>query len=97
VITTLVLAHLLLGSWWRKSLLVAAAIPLSFVKNGIRIFVISELGTRVDPSFFDGRLHRHGGIVFLTIALGAVVALLWVLRRTEGPHPRKLVLSAARE
>jgi exosortase len=97
VITTIVLVHLLLRSWWRKSLLVAAAIPLSFVKNGFRIFVISELGTRVDPSFFDGQLHRHGGIVFLTIALGAVVALLWVLRRTEGPHPRKLVLSTARE
>ena len=97
VITTMVLAHLLLRSLWRKILLVAIAIPLSFVKNGFRIFVISELGRRVDPSFFDGRLHHQGGIVFLTIALGAVVALLWVLRRTEAPNPKNLVLSTARE
>ena len=75
----------------------AAAIPLSFVKNGFRIFVISELGTRVDPSFFDGRLHHQGGIVFLGIALGVVAALLWFLRRTEEQNRQKLVLSPAPE
>jgi exosortase len=83
IVTTMVLAHLLLGSWWRKALLVAVAIPLSFIKNGFRIFVISELGTRVDPSFFDGRLHHHGGILFLGVAFAAIALLLWVLRRTE--------------
>jgi exosortase len=97
VITTMVLAHLFLRSPWRKSLLVAAAVPLSLVKNGFRIFAISELGTRVDPSFFDGRLHHQGGIVFLSIALGAVAVLLWVLRRTEAPNPQKLVLSTTPE
>ena len=97
VITTMVLAHLLLRTWWRRSLLIAVAIPLSFVKNGFRIFVISELGTRVDPGFLDGQLHRQGGIVFLSLAIGAVAALLWALRRTEAPNPQKLVLSAASE
>lgn len=97
VITTMVLAHLLLRSWWRKSLLVAAAIPLSFVKNGLRIFVISELGTRVDPGYLDGRLHHQGGIVFFSVALGAVVALLWALRRTEATDPQKLGLSETAE
>jgi exosortase len=97
VITTMVLSHLLLHSWWRKVLLVAVAIPLSFVKNGFRIFVISELGTRIDPSFFEGRLHHHGGILFLGIAIGVVALLLWVLRRTEAPNPQKLVLSPVPE
>src|SRR5713226_7971138 len=96
VITTMVLAHVLLRSWWRKSLLIAVAIPLSFVKNGFRIFVIAELGTRVDPGFLDGRLHRQGGIVFLSLAIGAVAVLLWALRRTEALGPQSLVPSTAR-
>jgi exosortase len=83
VITTMVLAHLFLRSWWRNLILVLIAIPLSIAKNGLRILVIAELGTHVDPGFLDGRLHHHGGIVFLFIALGAIVVLLAILHRGE--------------
>jgi exosortase len=92
VITTIVLAHLFLRSWWRNLILVLIAIPLSIAKNGLRIFVIAELGTHVDPGFLDGRLHHHGGIVFLFIALGAIVVLLAILHRGE---TRPQLLSAS--
>jgi exosortase len=83
VVTTMVLAHLFLRSWWRKALLIAAAIPLSVAKNGLRIVTIAELGTRIDPGFLNGKLHHNGGIIFFGIAVVAVVVLLWILRRTE--------------
>jgi exosortase len=86
-VTTIVLAQLFLRSWWRKALLIAAAIPLSVAKNGLRIFTIAELGTHVDPGFLNGKLHRNGGIIFLGIAVVAVVALLWLLRRSEFRMP----------
>jgi exosortase len=82
-VTTMVLAHLYLRSWWRKVLLVAAAIPLSVAKNGLRIFTIVELGTRVDPGFLTGKLHHHGGILFFGLSVVVVGVLLWILRRTE--------------
>jgi exosortase len=85
VVTTMVLAHLFLRSWWRKALLIAAAIPLSVGKNGLRIFTIAELGTRVDPGFLTGKLHHQGGILFFGLSVIAVGALLGVLRRTEFP------------
>jgi exosortase len=88
VILTLVLGQLLLRSWRRKAILFAIALPLSFVKNGFRIFVISELGTRVDPAYLDGWLHHHGGVVFLAVAIGIICLFLWALRRTEGSRPR---------
>jgi exosortase len=86
IVTTMVLAHLFLRSWWRKTLLIAASIPLSVAKNGLRIFTIAELGTRVDPGFLDGNFHHHGGIIFFGIAVIAIAALLWILRRTEVSH-----------
>ena len=88
VVTTLVLAHLFLRSWWRKALLIAIVIPLSVAKNGFRIFTIGELGTRVDPSFLTGRLHHHGGIIFFGLSVLATGGVLWALRRTEVPLPR---------
>lgn len=83
IITTMVLAHLFLRSWWKQALLILIAIPLSIAKNALRIFTIAELGTRVDPGFLDGRLHRHGGIVFWGLAVAVVVVLLWGLARSE--------------
>lgn len=83
VVTTMVLAQLLLRSPWRKAFVVAVAIPLSVAKNGLRIFTIGMLGTRVDPSYLTGRLHRQGGIIFFLIAVAATFLLLWVVRRGE--------------
>ena len=83
IVTSMVLAHLFLRSFWRKTTVVLAAIPLSIAKNGLRIFTISMLGTRVDPGFLHGNLHRKGGILFFLLALFAVVLLLWLLNRRE--------------
>jgi exosortase len=88
MVTALVLAQLLLRSPWRKALVIAVAIPLSVVKNGLRIFTLGMLATRVSPSFLTGRLHRQGGIIFFLIALAAVFVLIWILRRGESEKPR---------
>jgi len=90
VIITMILAYLFLRSWWSKALLVAAAIPMTAIKNGFRIFTITELATRVDPRYFEGNLHRRGGILFLGVALAMMVGLLWGLRRTEAVSRPKL-------
>jgi exosortase len=83
IVTSMVLAHLFLRSFWRKAALVLIAIPLSIAKNGVRIFTIAMLGTRVDPGFLHGNLHHHGGIVFFLLALFVWLLLLWLLSRTE--------------
>jgi exosortase len=83
IVTSMVLAHLFLRSFWRKATLVLVAIPLSIAKNGVRIFTIAMLGTRVDPGFLHGNLHHHGGIVFFLLALFVWLLLLWLLSRTE--------------
>jgi exosortase len=83
VVTTMILAQLFLRSWRTKTVLVAAALPLSIFKNAVRIFTIATLGTRVDPGYLSGRLHRQGGIVFLVLGVGLTVVLLWGLRRIE--------------
>jgi exosortase len=93
VVTTMVLAHLLLRSPWRKVLVVALAIPLSVAKNALRIFAIAMLATRVDRSFLTGKLHRQGGIIFFLIALAAILLFLWIVRRGEKKKPAEAARS----
>jgi exosortase len=89
LVTTMVLAQLFLTSPWRKVLVVTFALPLSVAKNGLRIFTIAMLGTRVDPGFLNGKLHHDGGIVFFAIALCVIFFSLWVLRHKEGYETRR--------
>ncbi len=87
LITTMVIAQLVLRSPWRKALVIAIAVPLSVAKNGLRIFTISMLATRVDPGYLTGRLHHDGGIVFFVVALIGIFVLLWIFRRGEDLSP----------
>lgn len=84
LVMTMVLAQILLRSPWKKALVIIVAVPLSIAKNGLRIFSIGMLGTRVDPGYLTGRFHHQGGIIFFLIALVVIFALLWILRRGEG-------------
>jgi exosortase len=83
VVTSMVLSQLFLRSKWRKVAIVLTAIPLSVAKNGLRIFTLSMLATRVDPSFIDGWLHHRGGILFFALSLVALCVLIWSLRNSE--------------
>jgi exosortase len=96
LVTTMVLAQVLLRSPWRKALVVLFAFPLTVAKNGLRIFTIGMLATRVDESFLTGRLHRQGGIIFFLVALGLIFLLLWGLRRGERAVGTLPQLSSAR-
>jgi len=91
LVNSMVLAHLLLRSAWGKALVILAIIPLSIAKNGLRIFTLSMLGAYVDPGFLHGRLHRHGGVVFLLLALAGLFVLLWLVACAE----RKLTAQPA--
>ena len=83
VVTTMVLGQTLLRSAWQKTLVIALAIPLSVTKNGLRIFVLAMLATRVDRSYLTGRLHHQGGIIYFLIALAIIVLLIGMARHRE--------------
>jgi exosortase len=101
LLTTMVLTQMALRSIWRKALIIAIAIPLSVAKNGLRIFVLALLTTRVDHSFISGKLHHQGGIIYFLIALAAIILLVWIAHWTEHraniavTKPRKLPERAA--
>jgi exosortase len=96
VVTSMVLAHLFLRSIGRKIVVVLVAIPLSIARNGFRIFALAMLGIHVDPGFLFGSLHHKGGILFFILALFAVLALLWLLRWTEGTQSQEAAFHPTR-
>ena len=101
LITTVLVSHFTLKSNWKRALLCVAIVPISILKNGVRIVTLSALAIYVNPDFLYGNLHHHGGVVFLLVGLVPLILMLGWLRKSERiitqPPPdgqtfRKLVL-----
>jgi exosortase/archaeosortase family protein len=88
---TLLAGHILLRSWWRKAVLVIAAMPIVILKNAIRIDTISLLTIHVDRRIIDGPLHEDGGFVFFFLALLLLYPILVMLAKSETGEDRLLV------
>ncbi len=95
VVTTMVMAHVLLRSLWGKTLISLSAIPLSIAKNGLRIFILAVLGVYVDRGFLNGRLHRQGGIVFFLLSLASLFVLIWLVGWAERKAAQPALKEAA--
>jgi exosortase len=87
LITCLLAGNFFLRSNSRCAVLLAAAVPMLVIKNGIRIATLTLLAVHVDPSFLTGSLHRDGGFVFFGIGLIILLPLLLWLQRTEVAQP----------
>jgi len=87
LLTGLLAGHQFLRKPWTKIVLVMMILPIAVIKNAIRIVALSLLATHVDPSFLTGQLHHEGGFVFFLLALGLLVPLFVLLKRSEGTAP----------
>ncbi len=83
LITCLLAAHFFLRTKWKMMLFVLLVIPLSIIKNGIRIATLTLLSLYVNPDFLRGDLHRDGGFVFFFLALAMLFPVLRLLEKTE--------------
>jgi len=92
-ITCLLTAHLYIRTSWKVILLALLSVPLSVIKNGVRIATLTLLSIYVDPGFLTGNLHREGGFVFFLVALLILwPVFLWLVKSDK---PRGSVNSAA--
>jgi exosortase len=76
-------SHLFLRSAGKKMILIASVLPLTILKNSMRITAITLLSAYVDRGFLTGPLHTSGGILFFAVALTLWMPILWLLRRQE--------------
>lgn len=82
-ITSLVGGYLFLKSPWRRALLTAAVIPLAFLRNGFRVFVLGSLCVNMGPHMIDSVIHHRGGPIFFALSLIPFLGLVWFLVRRE--------------
>lgn len=82
-LVSLLAGHLMLRERWRKGVLTLSIIPITIVKNAVRIVMLSLVAAYVDPGILGSIAHRRGGIPIFGLALVLLASVLWILRRGE--------------
>ncbi len=97
LITCLLAGHLFLRTNWRRTVLLAAAVPVLIIKSGVRIAMLTLLAEHVDSSFLTGRLHEDGGFAFFVLGMLILLPVFCWLQKSEavGGARRELPVSAA--
>lgn len=78
----------LIGGLWLRSpigrtLLVAAALPVAMVLNGVRVFLTGFLVFFVDPALGEGFMHMTEGWIIFVVAFGILGGFAWMLLQLE--------------
>jgi exosortase len=89
-IVSVIVAALYLSTGWKRVVLILSVIPLTILKNGMRIVTLSLLGNNIDERILSSPLHRKGGIPFFILAVAELLLVLWFLRRSEEPSKRPI-------
>ena len=85
LIVSLVAGHLFLRHPLKQAVLCLAVIPLAFLRNGFRVFVLGELCVHIGPQMIDTPIHHQGGPLFFMVSLVPFSLLLYLLMKSERP------------
>lgn len=80
---SLLSGHLYLRTRWAKAVLLVAIIPITIIKNAVRIFTLTAIAVYIDPRILGSVAHRRGGIPIFFLALVLLGLVLWALKRLE--------------
>jgi exosortase C (VPDSG-CTERM-specific) len=94
LIVSLVAGHLFLRHPIKQALLSLAVIPLGFLRNGFRVFVLGELCMHIGPRMIDSPIHHRGGPIFFVVSLIPFSLLLYFLMKSERPRVSGPTISA---
>lgn len=87
-LTSLIALGVLIGGiWlrtpWLRMAIVAMAVPIAMLLNGIRIFLTGFLVYFVDPKLGDGLMHYTEGWAMFVVAFAILGMMAWVMTHAE--------------
>ncbi len=66
---------------WEKLIVLASSLPIALLCNTIRLAITAIAFTILHGDYWEKIFHDFGGYAMMPVALAAVIAELWVLRR----------------
>ncbi len=80
-------------SWWEKLVVLISCLPIALLCNTIRLTLTAIAFTVVSGDYWEKIFHDYGGYAMMPLALGAVVAELWLLSELiTAPSEKNIII-----
>jgi exosortase len=68
-------------SWWEKLIVLASSLPIALFCNTTRLTITAIAFTVLSGEYWERMFHDFGGYAMMPLALGAIIAELWLLTK----------------
>ncbi len=84
-------------AWWEKLVVLISSLPIALLCNTIRLAVTAVFFTMLEGEYWEKVFHDFGGYAMMPLALAAVVAELWLLKKlTTLPDEEEAIIIKGR-
>ena len=68
-------------AWWEKLIVLISSLPIALLCNTIRLAITAVFFTILEAEYWEEIFHDFGGYAMMPLALAAIVAELWLLKK----------------
>ena len=80
-------------AWWEKLIVLTSSLPIALLCNTIRLTITAIIFTVIKGEYWEKVFHDFGGYAMMPLAIGVVVAELWLLKElTVPPEGKKEII-----
>ena len=80
-------------AWWEKLVVLVSSLPIALLCNTIRLAITAVFFTILEGEYWEKLFHDFGGYAMMPLALAAMVAELWLLKKlTTLPDEQEAII-----
>jgi len=83
--------------WWEKLIILASSLPIALFCNTTRLTITAIAFTVLSGEYWERMFHDFGGYAMMPLALGAIIAELWLLTKLTTLHTKEEAIIVTRQ
>jgi exosortase len=76
-------------AWWEKLIILISSLPIALLCNTLRLAITAIFFTILEGEYWEKIFHDFGGYAMMPVAIGIIVAELWLLTELTVPPEEK--------
>ncbi len=97
IVLSILIAYYYRAKFWKRTILILSAIPLTILSNSLRIALTGILSEKFGSAIVEGFFHDFEGLIIFMLTLVILMFEMWILKKMFPEKPKTAFLVNATE